>query len=797
MAKASGIQSSFLAGEVSPLLQGRVDLPRYKEGLAICQNYIPLLQGPKTRRPGTGFVFPVKDSSVKPRLVPFQVSSSQSFILEFGNQYIRVHKNRAPVTYTPVAFTAVTTANPAVVTSTAHGFSNNDRVLISGVLGMTELNNREFLITAKTANTYELTDSITGALVDSTGFSAYASGGTAGKIYEVIFANSGGNNSYAPPYLTADFPGLKFSQSDDVLYIAHPKYPPANLIRIADTTWSLFPIANNDGPYLDENIQNATVLTVTAPAVGHPNTTTVVASNGGSGTEDINGGLGFLATDASNAFNDALYGRVLRFEYSSVWYWGWIVNVDSTTQCDIRGGTSTAGATAAGANTISNWRLGLWSDTDGWPNATTFYQDRLIFGGAGADPTRFDGSQSGDYNNFAPTATDGTIAANDAYSFPLAANNLDSIVWMNSDEQGLLIGTTDGEWIVGAADSSSALSALSVSAKKTTSNGSANVQAVQLGKCTLFVQQGSKKLKEMQYNFYTTGFIANDLTQLSEHITVGGIQFIASQKTPQPIMWAVRADGTLLAMTYERDLDAVKVGWSRHVMGGSVSGGGIAKVESVAIVPSPDQSTQDVYVVVQRYINGNVVRYIEYITPFFDDTSVVTNAVFLDASLTYNGASTSTISGLNHLNGQSLTVLADGNLQTNKTPVNGRITLDTAASVVTVGLAYNSDGQKLRSDNGAADGTAMGKTRRTNRMGIQFLNTAGFQLGPDFSTLDSISLDNTTAGIIGNAAGLFTGVCTEIMSNDYNFDNMICWRQSGPFPGTILGFYPQQETQDR
>jgi hypothetical protein len=785
MAKASGIQESFAAGEISPLLYGRVGLPRYKEGLAICQNYIPLLQGPKTRRPGTSFVFPVKDSSAVTRLIPFSVSTTQNFMLEFGNEYIRFFKNYAPVTNATKAITAITAASPAVVSSNAHGFSNGDHVFISGILGMTELNNREFVITNKNANDYQLTDNITGVIVDASGFTAYISGGTAGVIYELT------NAVDDIPYLTADLPKIQTAQSNDVLYIVHPSYQPATLTRVADNDWDWLPFDNLDGPYLDEDVGTApatlTTLTATYHVLAPGNKWTLDANQ----VANINGGQGFLAGDV---------GRVVRVESASNWYWWQIASIVSTTSVfinDSSGATlDPSGINVATGTTFNDWRLGVWG-SPGWPAAVTFHQDRLVFGGAAADPTRFDGSNSGDYTNFAPTAVSGTISASNSYGFSLSSQDLNSILWMSSDEQGLLIGTAESEWIVGAADATSALSALSVSAKKTTSQGSNPVQSVQLGKYTLFVQQGGRKLREMQYNFYATGYVANDLTQLSEHVTTGGITYLASQKTPQPIMWATRTDGTLLAMTYERDLESVKVGWSRHVMGGTLSDGSQAKVESVAVIPSADATTQDVWVIVQRYVNGHTVRYIEYITPFFDNDTAIEDAFFLDSGLTYDSTSTTTLSGLNHLNGQELSVIADGAKQTNKTPINGHITLDSAASKVTVGLAYNSDGQKLRSDGGAADGTAMGKTRRTHRIGIQMLNTAGFKLGPDFDTLDDISLDDTTSGVIGTTDGLFTGICTQPISTTYDFDNMICWRQSDPFPGTILGLYPQQETQDR
>lgn len=796
MPKVSPIQSNFNGGEISPLLYGRVDVPRYKESLAICKNYLPLIQGPITRRPGSSFVFPVKSSSAVTRLIPFEFSTVQAYMIEFGNNYVRFFKNNGIITNSPKTITSITQANPGVITSTSHGFANGDHIVINAVSGMTELDNREFTVANSLTNSFTLVDNITGVAVDTTSYTAYSSGGTAAKIYEV-----------ATLYATADIPTIKYTQSDDVLYLTHPSYPPAKLIRNADNDWTFNDstfvgsatksvtsalLALTDGPYYPVNLTGTTISGSKSSGAGHPMVLTATSTTG------INGSQGFLSTDV---------GRLIRIEdsnASSAWTWFTITSVVSTTVVNTLGPTLTSAARTL--TDTDQWRLGFWSETDGFPAAVVFHEDRLVFGGAGGDPTRFDGSNTSDYENFSPSVqqtpgefSDGTISDSCAYSFSLVSNDVNSILWETSDEQGLIIGTTGGEWLVSSASSTSALSPTSVSAKKMTSYGSENIQAVQSGKCSLFIQKGGRKLRELNYYFDVNGFRAADLTQISEHISQTRFKFLAVQKTPQPIVWGIRTDGVLLAMTYERDLDALKVGWSRHVMGGTVSGGGSSVVESVAVIPSADGSSQDVWIIVQRFINGSVVRYVEYLTQLFDEDTELEDAFFVDSGLTYSGTATGTVSGLNHLSGQTVAVLADGSPLANRGVINGRVTLDvgTTASVITIGLPYNSDGQKLRNDAGAADGTAMGKTRRTHRVGIQFLNTLGFLLGPDFDTLDQITLDEVGDANFDNAQGLYTGIRSEIITTDYDFDNMFCWRQNQPLPGTILGIYPQMVEQDR
>lgn len=770
MPKVSTIQSNFNGGEISPLLYGRVDVPRYKESLAICQNYIPVIQGPIVRRPGTAFVGRVKDQSKFTRLVPFVFSTTQAYILEFSENYTRFYTNNALVTSTSTAITAVTKANPGVVTSAAHGLINGDSVIITGILGMTELNNREFTVANKTANTFELLG------IDTTGYTTYTSGGTVKKIYQV--------GSY---FQASELPDVQFAQSNDVLYITHPSYPPQTLTRFSTTSWQLnfFPIWR-DGPYYDEAERLTTTLTLSAVVAGLSATLTA------SGVTDINGGSGWLSTDGPGTHNG---GRQIRLKIGAVWTWATIFSVISTTVVHLILSSEYADTNFVFANgqVATHWRLGLWSDTDGWPNCVTFHEDRLVFGGAGGIPNRLDGSYASDYNVFSPTDSAGTVAAAHAYSFTLNSNDLNSLEWMLSEEQGLMLGTAGAEWVLTSADAGSALSALSVSAKKATSFGSEHVQAIQAGKCAIFVQRGKRKLRELNYFFDVNGFRAADLTQMAEHIAKSGMTFLAVQKLPQPIVWATRTDGTLIAMTYERDLDALKVGWSRHVMGGTS-----VLVESVAVIPSADGTTEDVWVSVKRTINGSTARYVEYITEYFATDDTVEDSFFVDSGAEYSGAATITISGINHLIGQSVYVLADGNPMGYFTVnTHGRITLPEGVTQATIGLTYESKGQKLRSDAGATDGTAMGKTRRTHRAGFQLLNTLGFTFGPSFTELDEIELNNPDDQNYDVAQGLYTGIISLSLSTDYDLDNMFCWKQTVPLPGTILGIYPQQVTQDR
>jgi hypothetical protein len=256
MARVSSIITNFRAGEISPRLEGRIDLQKYNEAVKELENMIVFPQGGITRRPGTYYAGTTKDGG-QVRLINFEFSDTQAYVLEFGNNYIRIYKDGGLVTAATTAITAITKANPAVVTSNSHGMSNGDRVYITGVVGMTEVNNREFTVAGATTNTFQLSG------VNSSAFTTYGSAGTTGEIIEVTTT-----------YTLAQLSTINFAQSADVLYLAHLSHAPAKLTRTSHTAWTLNDIDFTDGPYLDENITDTTLyasantgsVTITASA---------------------------------------------------------------------------------------------------------------------------------------------------------------------------------------------------------------------------------------------------------------------------------------------------------------------------------------------------------------------------------------------------------------------------------------------------------------------------------------------------------------------------------------------------
>ena len=848
MPKVSPIITSFTSGEFGPLAYGRVDSDRYRTGMAICKNYVPTLQGPLDRRSGTAFVARSRSEVRKPRLIPFEFSTTQAYIIEMGPSYFRFYKDNGLITLSSNNISGATNAGTITVTCPGHGYSNGDRVIFSGVLGMTQLNNREFVITNSipASNTFQLLDIDGTTPIDSSGWYAYTSGGSVAEIYEI-------SHSYA----FSEFFEVKFTQSADILYLTHPSHPPRKLTRTAHTAWTLTDIDFLDGPYLSTNTTSTTLTPSAATGTG----VTLTAS----ATTGINGGAGFQTTDI---------GRLIRIKEGSTW--GYV---------KITGRTSTTVVTVTVVNTLTNtsakstWRLGVWSETTGYPSCVVFFEDRLFFGGASDTPQRLDGSSVGDYENFMPSELNDTVASDNAVYFTLNANDVNTVRWMTSDEKGLLAGTVGGEWTIKPSSQGEALSPTNISAKKSTSYGSANIQPVQSGKSTIFVTRSGKKLRDMSYFYDVDGFRASDLNELAHHITGRGVTQLAFMKEPQTIVWAVREDGVLLSMTYQRDLDSFKVGWSRHILGGtSDAQGNYAKVDSVAVIPSADGLRDELWLVVKRYIDGVARWTIEYLTGFFEETDDQNDAYFVDGGATYddpklcllfsidglgritvttsdthgysNGDSirlsgitggtgwvdnvegltfeienvsattfrlagffasgfsdspegvvyvrklVSQVQGLNFLEGETVSIIADGAAVEAAEVYLGNITLPYPAATIHIGYGYASDGKLLRLDAGAADGTSLGKTRRTHRMGMQLHRTMGLKVGRDFDSLDEIVFRDA-ADNVNQAVPLFSGIKTFEHDADYDLENQFCWRQDEPFPGKIINIMPQMVTQDR
>ncbi len=228
------IQPSMAGGEVSPALGARVDLAKRAVAVELAENFVGRVTGGMESRAGQKYVARCKDSTTDVRIIEFEFSTTQTFVLEFGDQYMRVHSDGGQIldSSSAATITGATQANPVVVTtSAAHGYSNGDEIFLSGVVGMTEINGRNFKVANVTGTTFELQD-LNASNVDGTGYTAYSSGGTTYTIYEIT-----------TPYATADLFEIRYAQTGDIMNLTHPDYAPRELVRVANDSWTLSELA--------------------------------------------------------------------------------------------------------------------------------------------------------------------------------------------------------------------------------------------------------------------------------------------------------------------------------------------------------------------------------------------------------------------------------------------------------------------------------------------------------------------------------------------------------------------------
>ena len=515
---------------------------------------------------------------------------------------------------------------------------------------------------------------------------------------------------------------------------------------------------------MDHNIETTT-LTPSHKSVGQ--TTTVTASS----TTGINSNQGFLSTDV---------GRLIHIKDGHL-------KITSVTSTTVVVGTVIVDLNETLATT--DFALGSFSDTTGYPACVTFFEQRLVFAATLSQPQTIFFSKSGDYENM----DDGyheTVADDDAIVYTIASNQVNAIRFMTATRT-LIIGTAGGEFAVSGGGTDIAITPTNILIKKQSNNGAANVDALAVGNATIFLQRAKRKLRELAYNFDVDGYLAPDLTILAEHISEGGFKQLSYQQEPNQIIWCVRNDGQLAGLTYQREQQVVA--WHRHIFGGSF-GSGNAVCDSVATIPTDDSEYQT-WVIVKRTINGATKRYIEYIHEYDFDETDDTSFNFLDSQLSYDGSAASTISGLAHLEGQTVSILANGAAHPNKVVSSGEVVLERSATKVKIGLPYTSLLQTMRIDAGSQNGTSQSKTKRIYDITVRLYESIGVEVGPDLDNMERIPFRSST-NAMNSGINVFTGDKEVEFRGNYETDGFIFVRQTQPLPLTILSLYPKLQTND-
>lgn len=429
----------------------------------------------------------------------------------------------------------------------------------------------------------------------------------------------------------------------------------------------------------------------------------------------------------------------------------------------------------------TEWAIEAWGKYAGYPRAVCFHEQRLWFGGTELQPNTIWASAVGDYENFRRGAFD-----SDSLAFTLAAQEGSAVQSLVSHD-ALVVFTQSEEWTA-TTSQDTAITPSNIFVRRQSRFGSVHKQAFIAANNLLFLQRGSRKLRQFSYGKGGDG-VASDLTLLAEHVTINGIQQMAFQQQPDPIIWCVRNDGVLLSLTYEADQEVIA--WARHTTTDGL-------FESVATIYGADGKADEVWVVVNR--GGK--RYIERIDSesyqkLEEDDSA--RMVYLDCAVLLERTPASTsVTGLSHLEGKTVQILANGAVVPAKTVSSGSITLDTAASTVVVGIPYTSKLQPSKIEIQMGDGTAQGRRFVCKRAALNLWKTYGLQYSDDPNAAENKWFDvegRSTNTNYDTASPLTTGM-RQINNLGRHGDSIeLCFRQTLPLPANLLAIVPKLDVE--
>jgi hypothetical protein len=743
MARVAVQLTNFTGGELSPRLDGRNDLAKYPTGCKTLENMIIFPHGSAARRSGTQYVAEVKDSSKETRLIPFEFSTTQTYILEFGDQYIRFYKDNGQI--------------------------------LSG-----------------------------------------------GSAYEI-----------SSPYLESELFDIKFAQSADVMYLCHPSHPVQKLSRTGHTAWTLTDVDFQNGPFQDHNI-STTTITTSHTSVGATATLTLSSTTG------VNNDQGWLSTDV---------GRLVHMKDGHLK----ITAYTSSTQV-----TATVEVAISSGSATTDFALGSFSDTTGYPSCVTFFEQRLVFAATLSQPQTLFFSKSGDYENMDDNYH-GTVADDDAIIYTIASNQVNAIRFMTATRTliigtaggefavsggGTDIAITPTNILIKKQSNNGAanIDALAVGnatlflqrAKRKLRELAYNfdVDGYIAPDLTILAEHisegGFKQLSYQQEPNQIIWCVRND----------GQLVGLTYQREQQVVAWHRHIFGGAFGSgnavcesvaTIPTD-DSEYQTWViiKRTINGSTKRY-VEYLHDYNFDETDDTSfnfldSQLNYSGATSTLDGAITNSDTTIT--LDDASSFTTTGTIKIGseiITYTGKSSNDLTGctrgtnsttaaahvngkevlqvvnsfagLSHLEGETVSVLADGSTHPNKIVSSAAITLNRFVNKAKVGLSFISLLQTMRIDAGSQNGTSQSKTKRIYEITLRLYESIGVEVGPDLSNMERIPF-RSSANPMDSGIAVFTGDKEIEFRGNYETDGFIFVRQNQPLPLTILSLYPKLQTND-
>lgn len=584
----------------------------------------------------------------------------------------------------------------------------------------------------------------------------------------------------ATPYLEADLKYLQVRQSGDLLFVFCLGYWPRVLTRTSETSWGLALYVPQDGPYLDIN-PTATTLDPGATS----GSTTITASS----TTGVNGDAGFQAADV---------GRVIRFlEAGGRWYWFVITAFTSTTLVTATYMGRDDGDTAAMPGHAASvlWRLGAWSGYEGYPRAVGMYEERLMSAATSRQPTTVWGTVAqdtglDDYSIQAPLVADDAVTAK-------LLGSLSSILWI-ADGKDVILGTEGAVRVLGRNDENAGFGPTNVRQKPETEVAASYVPGFFVERMLLFVDGYRNKLYEAQYANEAQGYVADEISALNEHLFNYGVTSIAYQAAPNRVLWMTTEQGRLLSATYDRKQEVF--GTSENDVGGD------GVVEWVQSMPGTDRDGDQVWLMVQRTVDGATVRTIETLGAFYrEGLSTQEWPLYTFCSGVYDGAETAEVTGLGDFEGETFALLADGADIGEAIVEGGVLTLPSLieASVIVYGLRQSSTATLLRLRDYGTGEPAIGVPGLASDMTIDLYQTGFLRIGMGERTsadydngLDPIRPDDISEHDPFAAAVLRTGAFAMKVDDSWGNNGVATIETDSTLPATVRAIIAGVEGAD-
>lgn len=559
---------------------------------------------------------------------------------------------------------------------------------------------------------------------------AYTSGGTSKKVYTLT-----------TPYLKAELADIRYTQDSENLYLVHPNHAPRVLTRTSVNSFTLTNFVFDGGPYQPLNRDETHTMTASATT-------------------------GSITVTSSTAyFNTNMVGMYMRIggttgspaEQGFVQFTGY--NSTTSMNADVK-------QTLSGTTATDNWANGAWGNDPGWPGEVGFAQQRLIFAKTTKQPKHGWASAIGIPEDFSVSTNDDR-----AFSFVAESTGGDVIRWLTG-KKNVLIGTSRDEFSLSGG--TNGITPSSAKIEDESNYGSNSVRPVQAGKSVLYVTRTGQKLREMTFDLDADSYISPDLSLQARHVLEGnGIVEMAYQQERDSVLWMALEDGTLASMTWLKDQKVIA--WATHTLPG-------AWVHSIISLPSNSATHDEVYLLVERTIDSTTVRYIERFS----------YGTFVDSNL-QGAIGGKTISGLDHLEGETVSIIGDGAPYRNQVVVDGSVTVDDDENDITwaiVGLPITATAVPVEPEVDDGTGTTFGRKKRWPALYLRVLDTMSL-------VVNSVSIpERSTEDLMDTTVDVPQIQNFRVHPMTYANDAKLTIQQTLPLPATVLGYFGVLEIGD-